>query len=44
MNKNVLLLAAKLDYVNKAPTTNSPSYRFLDQIVTDDQAKDALSI
>ena len=42
MNKNVWLLAAKLDYVNKAPTTNSPSYRFLDAFVSDDMAKDAL--
>ncbi len=42
MHKNVLLLAAKLDYVNKAPTVNAPSYRFLDALITDEQAKDAL--
>ena len=42
MHKNVWLLAAKLDYVNKCPTENSPSYRFLDAFVTDEMAKDAL--
>lgn len=42
MKKNIRRLAAKIDYVNKISGPKSPSYRFLDALITDDMAKDAL--